>query len=169
LNKGSSGDPGVQSIIGRARARTGGIWYIYQGPQQMLSADCDAFGLTADMSGIKVWVIPLQDPWLGQSTNDIQRITVPSLLSPSLPYMDVHVMAEGTVVSRGPVPMHPQLVRCHSGPSDEGGQKSMTLGESMSRKLSGRQYGSHRAVGMEVVGFRCNPWRWYRGEEREYI
>jgi hypothetical protein len=46
LNKGGSGDPGVQSIVGHTRARTGGIWYIYQGPQQMLSADCDAFGLT---------------------------------------------------------------------------------------------------------------------------
>jgi hypothetical protein len=26
-----------------------------------------------------------KDPWLGQTTNDIQRITVPSLLVPSLP------------------------------------------------------------------------------------
>jgi hypothetical protein len=23
--------------------------------------------------------------------------------------------------------------------------------------------------GLEVVGFRCGPWRWYRGEEGEYI
>jgi hypothetical protein len=46
LNKGSSGDPGARSIVGRACARTSGIRYIYQGPQQMLSADCDAFGLT---------------------------------------------------------------------------------------------------------------------------
>jgi hypothetical protein len=52
-----------------------------------------------------------KDPWLGQSTNDIQRNTVPSLIVPSLPYMGVHVMAEGAIVSRGPVPMHPQLVR----------------------------------------------------------
>jgi hypothetical protein len=22
---------------------------------------------------------------------------------------------------------------------------------------------------MEVVGFRCGPWRWYRGEDEEYI
>jgi hypothetical protein len=29
LNKGGSGDPGVQSIVGRACARTGGIRYIY--------------------------------------------------------------------------------------------------------------------------------------------
>jgi hypothetical protein len=26
-----------------------------------------------------------KDPWLGQTTNDIQRIAVPSLLVPSLP------------------------------------------------------------------------------------
>jgi hypothetical protein len=26
------------------------------------SVDCDAFGLTADVLGIKVWVIPLQVP-----------------------------------------------------------------------------------------------------------
>jgi hypothetical protein len=26
-----------------------------------------------------------------------------------------------------------------------------------------------RPSGMEVVGFRCDPWRWYRGEEGEYI
>jgi hypothetical protein len=47
LNKGSSSDPGMRSIVGHARARTSGIRYIYQGPQQMLSADCDTFGLTA--------------------------------------------------------------------------------------------------------------------------
>jgi hypothetical protein len=42
--------------------------------------------------------------------------------------MGVHVMAEGTVVSHGPVPMHPQLVRHHSGLSDEGGRKSSASG-----------------------------------------
>jgi hypothetical protein len=46
LNKGGSGDPGTWSIVGRAHARTSSIRYIYQGPQQMLSADCDTFGLT---------------------------------------------------------------------------------------------------------------------------
>jgi hypothetical protein len=46
LNKGGSSDRGMWSIVGHARARTGGISYIYQEPQQMLSADCDAFGLT---------------------------------------------------------------------------------------------------------------------------
>jgi hypothetical protein len=29
--------------------------------------------------------------------------------------------------------------------------------------------GSRQDVSMEVIGFRCNPWRWYRGEERKYI
>jgi hypothetical protein len=29
LNKGSSGDPGARSIVGRAHARTSGIRYIY--------------------------------------------------------------------------------------------------------------------------------------------
>jgi hypothetical protein len=29
LNKGGSGDPGTRSIVGRARARTSGIRYIY--------------------------------------------------------------------------------------------------------------------------------------------
>jgi hypothetical protein len=51
-----------------------------------------------------------KDPWLGQSTNDIQRNALPSLLVPSLPYMGVHVTAEGTIVSHGPVPMHPKFV-----------------------------------------------------------
>jgi hypothetical protein len=54
----------------------------------------------------------LKDPWLGQSTNNIPRNTVPSLLVLSLPYMVVHVMAEGAIVSHGPVPICPMLVRC---------------------------------------------------------
>jgi hypothetical protein len=29
LNKGGSGDPGARNIVGRARARTSGIRYIY--------------------------------------------------------------------------------------------------------------------------------------------
>jgi hypothetical protein len=56
--------------------------------------------------------------------------------------MGVHVMAEGAIVSHGPVPMHPRLVQCRSGPSNEGGQKSTTSGELASRKSSGRQSGS---------------------------
>jgi hypothetical protein len=43
--------------------------------------------------------------------------------------MGVHVMAEGAIVSCRPVPMCPQLIRCHSGPSDGGEWKSMTSGE----------------------------------------
>jgi hypothetical protein len=50
--------------------------------------------------------------------------------------MGVHMMAEGTIVSRGPVPMCRWLVRCRSGPSGEGEHKSSTSGESTSRKLS---------------------------------
>jgi hypothetical protein len=73
---------------------------------------------------------------LGQSTNDIQRNVVPSLLVPSLPYMGVHMMAEGAIVSHGPVPMCPWLIRCCSGLSDRGDRKSSTSGESISRKLS---------------------------------
>jgi hypothetical protein len=41
------------------------------------------------------------DPWLDQSTNGIQGITVPSLLVPSLPSIGVHVMVEGAIVSYG--------------------------------------------------------------------
>jgi hypothetical protein len=48
--------------------------------------------------------------------------------------MGVHVMAEGAVVSRGPVPMCLRLIRCHSGLSDGGDQKSLTSGELTSRK-----------------------------------
>jgi hypothetical protein len=44
--------------------------------------------------------------------NNIQRKAVPSLLVPSLPYMVVHVMAEGAIASCGPVPMRPKSVRC---------------------------------------------------------
>jgi hypothetical protein len=54
LNKGSSSDPGAWSIVGRAKTRC--IRYIYLRPQQITIC----FGLTADVSGIKVWVIPLQ-------------------------------------------------------------------------------------------------------------
>jgi hypothetical protein len=57
----------------------------------------------------------------GQSTKDIHRNAVPSLLVPSLPYMGVHVMAEGAVVSCGPIPMCPKLVRSFRGKSGRGG------------------------------------------------
>jgi hypothetical protein len=58
-------------------------------------------------------------------------------------------------VSRRPVPMRPQLVRCRSGPSSEGDRSH--------RLLVGRRLGNHWAVSIEVVGFGCNPWRWYKG------
>jgi hypothetical protein len=32
-----------------------------------------------------------KDPWIGQTTNNILRITVPSLLVPSLPSIGIHV------------------------------------------------------------------------------
>jgi hypothetical protein len=36
--------------------------------------------------------------------------------------------------------------------------------EDGSRQLEVSQHlGSCQAIGMEVVGFGCNPWRWYRG------
>jgi hypothetical protein len=61
--------------------------------------------------------------------------------------MGVHMMVEGAVVSHGPVTMHLWLVRCHSGPSGEGGRKSSTSGGSMSRKSSG-----HRVWKLSVLG-----------------
>jgi hypothetical protein len=62
--------------------------------------------------------------------------------------MGVHVMAEGTIVSCGPVPMHPQLVRCHSGLNDRGEQKSMTSSESTSRNSSDHQVWKSSALGV---------------------
>jgi hypothetical protein len=60
--------------------------------------------------------------------NNIQGNAVPSLLVPSLPYMGVHVMAEGAIVSRGPVQVHPMRVRSSRGKSGGGSGKSMTIG-----------------------------------------
>jgi hypothetical protein len=42
--------------------------------------------------------------------------------------MGIHVMAEGAIVSRGPVPMHPKLVRSSRGKSGGGSGMSMTIG-----------------------------------------
>jgi hypothetical protein len=42
---------GVQSAVPREDKQ---YQVYYQGPQIILSVDCDAFGLTANMSGIKV-------------------------------------------------------------------------------------------------------------------
>jgi hypothetical protein len=60
--------------------------------------------------------------------------------------MGVHVMAEGAIVSRRPVPMRPRLVQYHSGLSDGGEQKSLTSSESTSRKSSDRQAGKLSAL-----------------------
>jgi hypothetical protein len=62
--------------------------------------------------------------------------------------MGVHLMAEGAIVSYGPVLMRPWLVRCHSGPSDRGGQKSSTSSELTSRKLSDCQAWKSSALGV---------------------
>jgi hypothetical protein len=62
--------------------------------------------------------------------------------------MGVHVMAEGTIVSRGPVLMCPQLIRCRSGPSDGGEQKSTTSSELTSRKSSDHRVWKSLALGV---------------------
>jgi hypothetical protein len=62
--------------------------------------------------------------------------------------MGVHMMAEGAITSCGPVPMCPQLVRCHSGLSDEGGWKSTAFGKSTSGKSSDRQAWKSSALGV---------------------
>jgi hypothetical protein len=65
--------------------------------------------------------------------------------------MGIHVMAEGVIVSRRPVLMHPRLVRRHSGMSDGGDQISMTFGESTPRKLSDRQIWIWKSLALGVV------------------
>jgi hypothetical protein len=40
-----------------------------------------------------------EDPWLGQTTDDIVETTVPSLLVPSLPNMEVRQPSEGAIWS----------------------------------------------------------------------
>jgi hypothetical protein len=62
--------------------------------------------------------------------------------------MGVHVMAEGTVVSCGPVPMGLRLIRCRSGPSNGGEWKSTTFSELTSRKLSDRRVWKSSALGV---------------------
>jgi hypothetical protein len=58
------------------------------------------------------------------------------------------VMVEGTIVSCGPVLMCLQLIWCHSGPSDRGGQKSLTSSESTSRKSLDRRAWKLLALGV---------------------
>jgi hypothetical protein len=64
----------------------------------------------------------------------IERNAVPSLLVPSLPYMVVHMIAEGAIVSCGPVPMHPKFIWWCWGMSGVGVRKLMTIGELTSGK-----------------------------------
>jgi hypothetical protein len=65
--------------------------------------------------------------------------------------MVVHVMVEGAVVSRGPVPMRPKLVRCCQGTSGGGHGKSTTIGELTSGKSSDRRAWKSSALGV-VLG-----------------
>jgi hypothetical protein len=76
-------------------------------------------------------------------------------------------------VSHGPVPMHPWLVWCCSGPSDGGKRKSSTSGESTSRKSSDCRAWKSSALG--VIPGDGTELRWgntyeqgesRRGEER---
>jgi hypothetical protein len=60
--------------------------------------------------------------------------------------MGIHAMAEGAVVSRGPVPMCPWLVRCRL--SNGGEQKSTTFGELTSRKSSDGRVWKLSALGV---------------------
>jgi hypothetical protein len=58
------------------------------------------------------------------------------------------MMAEGAIVSHRPVPMHPQLVQCCSGPSDGGEWKSMTSGGPTSKKPSDHWVWKSSALGV---------------------
>jgi hypothetical protein len=58
LNKGGSGDLGMWSAVG-CIAQGQAVSGVYKGPQIILSVDCDTFGLTADVLGIKVPGDPL--------------------------------------------------------------------------------------------------------------
>jgi hypothetical protein len=62
--------------------------------------------------------------------------------------MGIHVMVEGAVVSRGPVPMRLRLVQCRSGLSDGGEQKSMTSGELTSRNSLDHRVWKSSALGV---------------------
>jgi hypothetical protein len=78
--------------------------------------------------------------------------------------MGVHVMVEGAIVSHGPVPMRPQLVRCRLGLSNEGEWESLTSGESTSGKSSGCWCGSHWHV---IPGDGTEAGIWSTYEQRE--
>jgi hypothetical protein len=65
--------------------------------------------------------------------------------------MGVHVMAEGVIVSRGPVPMHLRLVQCG---------KSITCGESTSGKSLDFECQSHWPLSV-VPGDGAEVWGVY--------
>jgi hypothetical protein len=58
-------------------------------------------------------------------------------------------MEHYTIVSCGPVPMHPRLIQCSQGTSRGRGVKSTIFGESSD--------------------FWYGPWGWYRGVEDIYM
>jgi hypothetical protein len=62
--------------------------------------------------------------------------------------MIVHVMAEGAVASRRPVPMHPKAVRCCWGMSGWGHGRSTTISELASGKSSDHWAWKSSALGM---------------------
>jgi hypothetical protein len=55
-----------RSIVGHAHAKHTGSDIYTTDHNRLPSVDCDTFGLIADVSGIKVWVIPLH--MAGEST-----------------------------------------------------------------------------------------------------
>jgi hypothetical protein len=62
--------------------------------------------------------------------------------------MGVHVMAEGAIVSHGPVPMCLWLIQCHSDLSNGEDQKSSTPSESASGKSSDCQVWTSSSLGV---------------------
>jgi hypothetical protein len=63
--------------------------------------------------------------------------------------MAVHVMAEGAIASRRPVPMRPKSVRCCGGTSRWGCGKSLTIDESTSGKSLDRW--AEQSLAMDMV------------------
>jgi hypothetical protein len=64
--------------------------------------------------------------------------------------MGVHMLAEGTIVSRGPVPIRPRWLRYER----RGTRDVDDIRESASAKSS---------------DYQCNPWRWYKGVVEVHI
>jgi hypothetical protein len=65
------------------------------------------------MSGLCATLQHSKDSWLGQTTDDIVEITVPSLLVPSLPNMGVRRPSEGAIGSCDVTPMWAMVVVRH--------------------------------------------------------